>query len=86
MAESVRHPGVRTRQCSHRMAHWARDGSEGGPAVVLRLGLYSGFFVLPRRFFMAWFLASLGVTASGSGKPSAVGQQNVLRAPEEPET
>ena len=34
-------PALRTRQCSQRMAHWTRDGSEGG--------FQSNCWILPAR-------------------------------------
>ena len=46
-------PAARTRQCSQRMAHWTRDGSEGVQLyVILRLGLNSGFFWCCHGFFL----------------------------------
>ena len=37
--------------------------------------LVQRFFVLPRLFFVAWFLASEAVTASGSGNPAPLGSK-----------
>ena len=51
-------------------------GIRGGPAVVLIAPrLVQRFFVLPRLFFVAWFLASQAVTASGSGNPAPLGSK-----------
>ena len=53
-----------------------------GPLVILCLGLNSGF--------SAFFCGLVPGEPGGDGvwvrQPSAVGQQDVLRAPEEPET
>ena len=68
-------PAVRTRQCSQRMAHWTRDGSEGVQPQFCASVWTAVFFVLPRLFFVAWFLASQAVTASGSGNPAPLGSK-----------
>ena len=49
-------PAVRTRQCSQRMAHWTRDGSEGGFQSVKLLDTTSQDDKLCKGVFFAFTL------------------------------
>ena len=63
-----------------------QGGIRRGPVVILRLGLNSGFFCVATAFFCGLVPGEPGGDGVWARQPSAVGQQDVLRAAEEPET